>query len=157
VIIRWIGKLFPNFARWVINCGPYWLSKCWKCRWSSAYCHLSDLWITMYRTTGYVLFFSTAAIRYNWVEVTLFSVVVLVIVQGVQNGGPHFQFTSFEEAPFLVFVRFRRFASCSLWLHVYQKELHNETCLLYVVIIIFQHIGIFNLKMRSGTVMMKHK
>jgi len=36
--------------------------------------------------TEYVSFFSAAAIRYNWVEVTLFSTVVLVIVQGVQIG-----------------------------------------------------------------------
>jgi len=60
VVWKTISNFFQSES---LSCGPYWFSMCWKCGWNSAYCHLSDLWNTMYGTTGYVLFFSTAAIR----------------------------------------------------------------------------------------------
>jgi len=39
----------------------------------------------------------------------LYAVVVLVSVQGVQNGGPHFQFTRFEGPPIFGLRAFKNF------------------------------------------------
>ena len=48
-----------------------------------------------------LLFFNLFLSAGQWAR---FTVVVLVSVQGVQNGGPHFQFTRFEGTPFLVYA-----------------------------------------------------